>query len=96
MGNFPRDEISDEKAARTVDSDTFKQWLKERVCPFLDDDSKDEANIIVIMDNTSTHMSHKVRAMITQPHTPDLSPIEYGFHIYKSHVKRHSKGVEFH
>ena len=55
------------------------------------------------MDNASTHMAHGVRDMImergayllyTALYLPDLLPIEYGFHIYKSQLKRHSKDFE--
>ena len=100
VGIFPRDEITNEGAAGTVDSEVFQQWLKERICPFLGDYTKNEPNSIVIMDNASTHMSHEVREMIeekgayllyTAPYSPDLSPIEYAFNVYKQNLKRHSK-----
>ena len=51
------------------------------------------------MDNASTHMSLNVFNMITavgalilyQPAvSPDLNPIEYCFHQYKSHLKRNN------
>ena len=54
------------------------------------------------MDNASTHMnmSHELGDMIcergafllyTAPYSPDLSPIEYAFNVYKSMLKRWSK-----
>ena len=55
------------------------------------------------MDNASTHMSHEVGDMIRErgayllysaPYSPDLSPIEYAFNVYKSHLKRLSKDFE--
>ena len=103
VGIYPRNELSDEGAAGTVDGETFRQWLKVKILPLLGDYRKGEKNSIVIMDNASTHMAHEVRDMImergayllyTAPYSPDLSPIEYGFHIYKSQLKRHSKDFE--
>ena len=100
VGIFPRDEISEEGAAGTVDGETFRKWLREKICPKLGDYRKRERNSIVIMDNASTHMGHEVRDMILErgalliysaPYSPDLSPIEYGFNIYKSYLKRFSK-----
>ena len=93
VGLYPRDEISDEGAAGTVDGDGFKQWVKERLCPVLGNYFEGEKNSLVIMDNASTHMSWEVMEMIEQtgalllytaPYSPDLLPIEYGFHIYKT------------
>ena len=52
VGIFPRDEISEEGAAGTVDGETFRKWLREKVCPKLGDYRKRERNSIVIMDNT--------------------------------------------
>ena len=55
------------------------------------------------MDNASTHMSHEVGDMIrergayllyTAPYSPDLSPIEYAFNVYKSHLKQWSKDFD--
>ena len=77
--------------------------MKDRVCPILGDYRKREKNSVVIMDNASTHMSHEVKDMVqrcgvlllyTSPYSPDLSPIEYGFGIYKSYLKRFSKDYE--
>ena len=101
VGIFPCDEISEEEgAAGTVDGEKIRKWLREKFCPKLGDYRKRERNSIVIMDNASTHMSHEVRDMILEcgalliysaPYSPDLSPIEYGFNIYKSYLKRFSK-----
>ena len=84
IGIFLRDESSEEGAAGTVDGETFRNWLRERICPLLGDYRKGEPNSIVIMDNASTHMSHEVGDMIRErgayllysaPYSPDLSPI---------------------
>jgi len=95
-----RDEISNEGAAGTVDSEHFQNWVKDHLCPVLGSYERNEPNSIVIMDNASTHMSEEVREMIesagayllyTAPYSPDLSPIEYAFNIYKAYLKRLSK-----
>ena len=52
------------------------------------------------MDNVSNHMCEEVRKFIEDtgaviscmtPYSPALSPIEYGFNMFKSHFKRNSK-----
>ena len=55
----------------------------------------------MIMDNVSTRMCHDLRHLIEErgvyllyhsvPYLPDLSPIEYGFNVYKYSLKRNSK-----
>lgn len=98
-----RDEISNEGAAGTVDAIHFQSWVKEYLCPVLGRYDLDEPNSIVIMDNASTHMSDEVRMMIeetgayllyTAPYSPDLSPIEYAFGIYKAYLKRLSRQTD--
>ena len=55
------------------------------------------------MDKASTHICWEVVKLIGKaealflyaaPYSPDLSSIEYGFHIYKSQLKRYGK--DFH
>ena len=100
IGIFLRDEISDEGAAGTVDGSKFVEWVKRHLVPVLGDYRKKEKNSILIMDNASTHMSREVVDIIkatgcyllyTAPYSPDLSPIEYGFNVYKAYLKRYSK-----
>ena len=100
VGIYMRDETSNEGAAGTVDRNAFIDWVRESLCPVLGDYRRCEKNSIVIMDNTSTHMCAEVRQLIestgayllySAPYSPDLSPIEYGFHIYKTYLKRHAR-----
>ena len=62
-----------------------------------------EENSIVFMDNASTHMSEEVANLIhstgayliySAPYSPDLSPIEYAFSVYKKYLKRNSSNFE--
>ena len=100
IGIYPRDEISNEGAAGTVDRDGFIEWVNDSLCPVLGDYRLLEKNSIVIMGNASTHMCEEVRDLIeakgayllySAPYSPDLSPIEYAFNVYKSYLKRYSK-----
>ena len=98
-----RDEISDEGAAGTVNGEGFQEWVREYLLPVLGSYANNEDNSIVIMDNASTHMSREVVRMIegtgayllySAPYSPDLSPIEYLFSVYKSNLKRFSRYYE--
>ena len=100
---FMRDEISNEGAAGTVDREMFVEWVRTRLCPVLGRYDAKEKNSIVIMDNALTHMCEEVRELIentgayllcSAPYSPDLSPIEYGFHIYKAYLKHYAKDYE--
>jgi len=83
-----------------VDAERFQEWVSRHLCPFLGRYSENEPNSIVIMDNASTHMSERMKELIestgayllySAPYSPDLSPIEYLFNIYKSNLRRFSK-----
>ena len=96
---FLRDEISEEGAAGTVTRDVFEEWVKECLCPILDDYSKGQNRSIVMLGNASTHISRRVVDMIeekgakvlyTAPFSPDLNPIEIFFSVYKSFLKKHN------
>ena len=54
---YLREDLSYEGAAGTVTRETFEQWVEECLCPVLGDYSKGEARSVVMLDNTSTHMS---------------------------------------
>ena len=95
-----KDEISEEGAAGTVDGAGFQEWVRDHLVPILGSYANSEPNSVVIMDNASTHMSRAVKDMIestgayllySAPYSPDLSPIEYLFSVYKSNLKRHSR-----
>ena len=103
IGIYEREETSNEGAAGTVDRSDFVECVEESLCPVLGDYQKDEKNSIVIMDNASTHMCEEVRELIeskgayllyTAPYSPDLSPIEYAFNVYKAYLRRYSMGFE--
>jgi len=92
-----RDEISAEGAAGTVKAAHYEEWVEHFLCPVLGSYAKGEPRSIVVMDNASTHMHQRVAALIratgaeliyTAPYSPDLNPIELGFNVYKSHLKR--------
>lgn len=92
-----RGAISNEGAAGTVNAEYFEEWVEACLCPTLGNYSKGEPNSIVVLDNASTHMHSRVRRMIeskgalilyTAPYSPDLNPIELGFGLYKSNLKR--------
>jgi transposase len=92
-----RQETSAEGAAGTVNTDYFKDWVEHFLCPTVGNYANGEPRSIVVMDNASTHMSRHVSKLIqatgaiilyTAPYSPDLNPIELGFNVYKSHLKR--------
>lgn len=55
-----RDEISDEGAAGTVDSEYFHYWVKTYLCPILGNYERGEERPVVLMDNSSTDMSDDI------------------------------------
>jgi len=94
---YPRNMLSIEGAAGTVTADDFEDWVEYFLLPVLGDYSRGEPNSIVILDNASTHCSENVLQMIrnkgayvlfTAPYSPDKNPIELGFNIYKSSLKK--------
>ena len=81
----------------TVDTEKFEHYVEHYLVPNLGNYSLDEPHSIVIFDNVIIHLSERVRNMIqdagallinTAPYSPDLSPIEYFFSIYKAYLKR--------
>ena len=52
----PREEISDEGAAGTVDSEYFLFWIQTYLCPMLGNYVRGEPCSVVFLDNASTHM----------------------------------------
>ena len=98
-----RDAISEEGAAGTVNGAGFQQWVRENLVPVLGSYANSEPNSVVIMDNASTHMSREVVDTIeatgayllyAAPYSPDLSPIEKMFSVYKSNLKRFQRQFE--
>ena len=88
-----RDEVSDEGASGTVDRDRYIEWVQEKLCPHLGNYVLGEKRSVVLLDNASIHMSYEVVDAISAtgavviygaPFSPDLSPIEQYFHMYKA------------
>jgi hypothetical protein len=96
-------EVRDPEAG-TVDSERFEYWIEHTLCPHLGNYWQSEPRSIVVMDNASTHCNGRTRALIQArgailiflpAYSPDLNPIEFCFHQYKSHLKRHHSRYGF-
>ena len=95
--NFYRNDSSREGASGTVRREDFERWVEYSLVPTLGRFDCFEDRSIVVMDNASTHMSHRVTDLIesagavllySAPYSPDLNPIEKMIHSYKSYLKR--------
>ena len=84
----------------TVDGERFEHWVRFNLEPTLGNYFHGEPRSIVVMDNASTHSSPEVLNLIRNcgalllfqsTYSPDLNPIEFAFHQYKSHLKRNSR-----
>ena len=95
-----RDQISDEGAAGTVDSEYFLYWIKTYLFPVLGKFEFGEARSVVYMDNASTRMADEVEAAIRStgaiviygpPYSPHLNPIEpyFGIFVFSSGHRAH-------
>ena len=94
--------ISTEGVVGTVGGEEFEDWVRDYLLPVLGNYERNEANLVLVLDNASTHNSERVLQMIrakgtyiifTAPYSADLNPIELGFNIYKSHLKKKYKSV---
>ena len=94
-----RDQISEEGAAGTVDSEYFLYWVKTYLCPILGRYELGEPRSVVFLDNATTHMAEEVEEAINEvgaiviygaPYSPHLNPIENYFSLYKAYLKRNS------
>ena len=81
----------------TIDKVRFKNWLNNKLCPNLGESRYMEDRSIVILDNATIHHDEEIIAMIRATgaeiiylpqYLPDKNPIEPGFFIYKSGLKR--------
>ena len=89
----------------TIDGERFYQYVVEKICPYLGCYMNSEARSIVVMDNATIHHDPRImeaieaagaRLVYTAPYSPDLMPIEFAFHQYKAHLRRHFRhGVNF-
>ena len=84
----------------TVDKEKFVDWVKHKLCPTLGQYALGEPWSIVVMDNAATYMDERIEELIrsagayliyTAPYSPDLNPIEYGFNLYKTYLKKNSE-----
>ena len=82
-----------------MDGEGFQDWVRKHLVPVLSSYTNLEPNAIVVMDNASTHMSREVADLIEATgayllylasYSPNLSPIEYFFSIYKRNLKKYS------
>jgi transposase len=84
--------------AGTVDCERFEAYVQYSLAPVLGNYWMGEPRSIVVMDNASTHGHDQVKHLIEArgailiyqaPYSPDMNPIEFCFHQYKAHLKRH-------
>lgn len=94
-----RDQISEEGAAGTVDTEYFEYWVERYLCPVLGRYAYGEPRSVVLLDNASTHMSERVQELIYAtgatliygaPNSYHLNPIENYFSLYKAYLKRNT------
>lgn len=95
-----RNNADPDEEAGTVDSERFVQWVHDRLVPTLGNYYLGEPRSIVVMDNAAIHNDNRVFTLITDAgalllyqaaYSPDLDPIEFAFHQYKSDLRRHGR-----
>ena len=82
----------------TVDGARFLAYARSHLIPNLGNYFLGEKRSIVVLDNATTHpveLIHIIeavgaRVIFQAAYSPDLNPIEYCFHEWKSHLKRHN------
>ena len=98
-----RDEVSDERVAGTVDGDYFLYYVTDYLVPMLGNYQCGEPRSVVMMDNTLTHISDEIQAVIEDVSavliygallSPHLNPIENYFSIYKKKIKRNGDRMQ--
>jgi transposase len=89
--------VKEKEEMKPVDSDRFVEFVREKLVSELGNFSRKEPHSVVIMDNYSIHLDPRVRELIeaagavllySAPYCPELIPIEYFFHLWKSYLKR--------
>ena len=72
-------------------------WLENSLYPIIGSFAKSEPRSIIVMDNDTIHMSLRLVDLIratgtyllyTAPYSPYLNPIELGFNVHKSGLRR--------
>ena len=75
-------------------------YLESTLIPVMGNFFRGEPNSVLIIDNASIHNHNAIINMVeaaggkvifTARYSPDLNPIEYAFHMYKSALKRLSE-----
>ena len=93
-----RNSANADEEAGTVDSERFVQWIQDLLVPTLGNYYLGEPRSIVVMDNATIHNDVRVNTLITNAgalliyqaaYSPDLDPIEFAFHQYKSDLRRY-------
>lgn len=86
-----------DEEAGTIDANRFVEWVEFKLVPTLGSYALGEARSIVVMDNASIHNDPRVLELVLgagavlvyqSAYSPDLNPIEYCFHQYKSDLRR--------
>ena len=86
-----------DEGAGTIDRERFEYYVETVLVPTLGRYDMGQPRSIVVMDNSPNHVGPDTRRLIesagalllyTAPNSPDLSPIEPCFHVYKSALKR--------
>lgn len=82
----------------TCNTKIFNQWLKDLLCPLIDE------NCVIVMDNATFHKSTKTKELIEDkgaillflpPYSPDLNPIENDFGALKKiREYNHEKSID--
>ena len=93
----PRNKASVKGAAGTVDTEYFLYWVKEYLVTWLGKYERGDARSIVLVDNTSMHITDDVVDAITSagavvicatPYSPHLNQINNFIFYNKSYLKR--------
>lgn len=94
-----RNAQDEDDEAGTIDANRFMSWVEDKLAPTLGNYALGEPRSIVVMDNASIHNDHRILQAIMNAgallvyqsaYSPDLNPIEYCFHQYKSDLRRYS------
>ena len=89
-------------ARGTIDSQRMIDYVRYYLCPVLGNYALREPRSVVILDNVNLHKHPDIKQLInetgaevlfTARYSPDLSPIEYFFNLYKKELKRQPRSM---